>query len=261
MARRLQSNDSGLDVIHPQAAGIDVGNASHYVAMRPNRDPEPVRRFECFTADLHRLADWLNSCGVTTVAMQSTGVYWIPLYDILEERGFEMYLGQRAPHQESAWAQKRCAGVPMVVEVAHVRIVKQLFSANQPDPSATDVLAATTRTRASGAELHPADAESPDADERAVGQCDQRPERVDRAVDCARHRGWRTRSHKLAQLRDPRIRASPEEVAKSLEGNWRPELLFLVNKKWTPTPPTRNALPSVMSNCNGSLLVLLAWRH
>jgi transposase len=56
-ARRLQSNDPGLDVIHPQAAGIDVGNATHYVAVRPDRDPEPVRQFECFTADLHRMAD------------------------------------------------------------------------------------------------------------------------------------------------------------------------------------------------------------
>ena len=60
--RRLQSNDPGLDVIHPQAAGIDVGNASQYVAVRPDRDPEPVRQFRCFTADLHRLADWLKSC-------------------------------------------------------------------------------------------------------------------------------------------------------------------------------------------------------
>jgi hypothetical protein len=67
-ARRLQSNDPGLDVIHPQAAGIDVGNASHYVAVRPDRDPEPVRQFGCFTADLYRLADWLKSCGVVTVA-------------------------------------------------------------------------------------------------------------------------------------------------------------------------------------------------
>ena len=63
-ARRLQSNDPGLDVIHLQAAGIDVGNASHYVAVRPDRDLEPVRQFGCFTADLHRLADWLKSCGV-----------------------------------------------------------------------------------------------------------------------------------------------------------------------------------------------------
>jgi hypothetical protein len=65
-ARRLQSNDPGLDVIHPQAAGIDVGNASHYVAVRPDRDLQPVRQFKCFTADLHRLADWLKGCGVRT---------------------------------------------------------------------------------------------------------------------------------------------------------------------------------------------------
>src|SRR5205809_6997857 len=75
-ARRLQSEDPGLEVVHPQAAGIDVGNSAHYVAVRPDRDREPVRRFECFTADLHRLADWLQGCGVKTVAMQSTGVYF-----------------------------------------------------------------------------------------------------------------------------------------------------------------------------------------
>ena len=64
---------------HLNAAGIDVGNESHYVAIRPDRDPEPVRRFACFTADLYRMAEWLPSCGVKTIAMQSTGVYWIPL--------------------------------------------------------------------------------------------------------------------------------------------------------------------------------------
>ena len=79
-------------MVHPQAAGIDVGNGSHYVAVRPEQDAEPVRRFECFTADLHRLADWLKGCGVQTIVIQSTGVYWIPLYDILEQRGFEVYL-------------------------------------------------------------------------------------------------------------------------------------------------------------------------
>jgi hypothetical protein len=82
--RRLQSEDPGLEVVHPHAAGIDVGNSAQYVAVRPDRDPQPVRRFECFTANLYRLADWLKSCGVNTVAMQSTGVYWVPLYDILK---------------------------------------------------------------------------------------------------------------------------------------------------------------------------------
>jgi hypothetical protein len=68
--RRLQSEDPGLEVVHPHAAGIDVGNSAHHVAVRPDRDPQPVRRFECFTAGLFRLADWLKSCGVNTVALQ-----------------------------------------------------------------------------------------------------------------------------------------------------------------------------------------------
>jgi transposase len=76
LARQLQSANPGLEVMHPQAAGIDVGNGAHYVAVRPDRDPQPVRRFECFTADLHRLADWLEACGVETIAMQATGVYF-----------------------------------------------------------------------------------------------------------------------------------------------------------------------------------------
>ena len=59
-------------MVHPQAAGIDVGNGAHYVAVRPDREPQAVRRFECFTADLYRLANWLQSCGMQTVALQST---------------------------------------------------------------------------------------------------------------------------------------------------------------------------------------------
>lgn len=116
LARRLRVEDPGLDVMHPHAAGIDVGNSAHYVAVRPDRDPDSVRRFECFTADLHRLADWLVHCGVTTVAMQSTGVYWSPLYEILDTRGLEVYLvnarhtknlpGRKTDVQESQWLLK-----------------------------------------------------------------------------------------------------------------------------------------------------------
>ena len=116
LARRLQSANPGLEVVHPRAAGIDVGNGAHYVAVRPEQDAEPVRRFECFTADLHRMADWLEACEVKTVAMQSTGVYWIPLYEILEQRGFEVYLvnarhtknlpGRKSDVQESQWLLK-----------------------------------------------------------------------------------------------------------------------------------------------------------
>ena len=81
-----------LKRINRNAAGIDCGSEAHYVAVPLERDPEPVRSFKTFTANLHRLADWLEACKIKTVAMESTGVYWIPIFEILEERGFEVVL-------------------------------------------------------------------------------------------------------------------------------------------------------------------------
>ena len=91
-----------LQVCNPHAAGIDIGEAEHWVAVPPGCDPQPVRRFGTFTADLDALADWLIDCGVTTVAMESTGVYWIPLFELLEARGLQVLLidprqAKRAP--------------------------------------------------------------------------------------------------------------------------------------------------------------------
>ena len=74
-------------VLEPNAAGIDVGAREMFVAVPPGRDENPVRVFATFTEDLERLTDWLEQCGVTTVALESTGVYWIPLFEILEQRG------------------------------------------------------------------------------------------------------------------------------------------------------------------------------
>src|SRR4051795_2301635 len=82
----------GLPLLHQHAAGIDVGSAEHWVAVPPGSDPEPVRRFGACTADLEALADWLARCGVKSVAMESTGVYWVPLFELLETRGFSVRL-------------------------------------------------------------------------------------------------------------------------------------------------------------------------
>jgi len=70
-----------LEIVHPNAAGIDVGGSEHWVAVNPECDPEPVRRFGCFTADLREMGQWLVQKGVRSVAMQSTGVYWMPVLD------------------------------------------------------------------------------------------------------------------------------------------------------------------------------------
>src|SRR5215469_2739901 len=92
MMRKIQSNDLSLEVIHPDAAGIDIGNESHYVSVPPNRDGQPVREIGGTTAELKAMAALLKQCRIRTVAMQSTGVYWVAVYDILEQAGLEVYL-------------------------------------------------------------------------------------------------------------------------------------------------------------------------
>ena len=115
-ARQIQAEDLSLEILHPDAGGIDIGNESHYVAVPANRDDQPVRRFGCTTAEVKEMAAWLKQCGIRTLAMQSTGVYWIPVYDLLEEAGFEVYLvnarttknlpGRKSDVQESQWLMK-----------------------------------------------------------------------------------------------------------------------------------------------------------
>ena len=100
---------AGLAQLNLNAAGIDVGATSHFVAVPADRTEQPVREFEAFTADLYRLAEWLAECGVETVVMESTGVYWIPLFGVLEERGFQVMLvehaAQHVQHMQKALTQ------------------------------------------------------------------------------------------------------------------------------------------------------------
>ncbi len=81
--RRLEE----LDCIHPNAAGLDIGSEEIIVALPPQRDPQPVRAFATFTSDLHALVEWLVACRIDTVAMESTGVFWLPIYELLEQAG------------------------------------------------------------------------------------------------------------------------------------------------------------------------------
>lgn len=120
MARRSKSKSRRrqpeLTIIHPQAAGIDVGATFHVVAVPPDLCPESVQTFQSFTGDLYRLADWLVDIGVTTVAMESTGVYWIPVFNILEAHGLEVLLvnarhvksvpGRKTDVNDAQWLQQ-----------------------------------------------------------------------------------------------------------------------------------------------------------
>ena len=108
--------DLDLSIVNPNAAGIDIGSQQHYVAVPVGRDEVSVRNFDSFTSDLYVLVDWLKRCGIETVAMESTGVYWIPLYDLLASQGFEVYLvnarhvknvsGRKTDVKDCQWLQK-----------------------------------------------------------------------------------------------------------------------------------------------------------
>lgn len=119
MARRRPAKSTRqqtLLTVHPHAAGMDIGSRFHVVAVPPDRSPEPVRTFESFTADLHRMVDWLVELGITTVAMESTGVYWIPAFEMLEARGLEVLLvnarhvknvpGRKTDVHDAVWLQQ-----------------------------------------------------------------------------------------------------------------------------------------------------------
>jgi transposase len=102
--------------LHPDAAGLDIGASEIWVAVPAERDPNPVRAFATFTPDLHALAEWLTACRVRTVALESTGVYWIPIFELLEARGFEVCLvnaqhihnvpGRKSDVQDCQWIQR-----------------------------------------------------------------------------------------------------------------------------------------------------------
>jgi transposase len=233
LTRQLQAADPGLEVMHPNAAGIDVGNSAHYVAVRPDRDPMPVRRFECFTADLHRLADWLQQCGVTTVALQSTGVYWLPLYDILDTRGVEVYLvnarhtknlpGRKSDVQESQWLLKlhtygllRNSFYPS----AEIRVMRTYWRQRAEHVSAVSTCIQRMQKTLTQMNIQLANVISDLSGWTGM--------RIVRAI-----LGGERDPRALAALSHPGIHASRDTIAKSLEGTWRADLLFVLQQEVT----------------------------
>lgn len=219
-----------LTLTHPNAAGIDIGSASHYVAVPPDRDDEPVREFPSFTADLERLADWLTLCGVDTVAMESTGVYWIPLFELLDARGFKVLL-VNARHVKNVSGRKS--------DVLDCQWLQQLMSygllqgAFRPADEVC-VLRSLSRQRemllkSQGRHvqhmqkaLTQMNIQLANVISDVVGETGQRILRA--IVAGERDAGV------LAAMKDVRIRASKAEIAKSLQGNWRAEHLFALKQ-------------------------------
>jgi transposase len=229
-AKRQATSPSLLERINPNAAGIDCGSAEHYVAVPPDRDPTPVRAFKAFTDDLQRLADWLVSCGVTTVAMEATGVYWVPLYEILEARGLEVVL-VNARHVKNVPGRKSdVSDCEWLRELHSVGLLRGSFR----PAAAIASLRAYLRHRETlvqSAAIHI------QRMQKALVQMNLQLHLV--VSDITGVTGLKILHdivagkidpQQLAQHRDYRCRASEEEIAAALTGNYRPEHLFVLKQ-------------------------------
>ncbi len=254
LERKLSAQDPGLEIVNRNVAGIDVGNESHFVAVPPGRDAQPVQEFGSWTADLERMAEWLKTCGIETIVMQSTGVYWIALYDVLEARGFKICLanarhtknlpGRKSDVQESQWLLKlhtygllrnsfrppdeiRALRSLWRLRDRHVKEAGRAVQHMQKSMVAMNLQLSNAISDITG----------------VTGQV------IVRAILA----GERDPA-KLAQLRDRRIKATEEEVARSLEGNWREDLLFELGQ----AVATYDFIQKQTAECDQRLQTLLA---
>jgi len=218
-------------VFQPNAAGIDIGAREIYIAVPADRDEHPVRKCGTFTSDLHQMAEWLVNCGITTAAMESTGVYWIPVYDVLEQHGIQVCLvnprnmknvpGKRTDFHECQWIQ-------------HLHAMGLLQSAFRPE---AEVCAVRTLMRQRN-DLVQMASQHVQHMQKALTQMNVQFHHVisditgltGMAILDAIVAGERDPAV-LAKLRDHRIKASEETIQKSLEGNWRSEQILVLKQR------------------------------
>ena len=215
-----------LSRVNLNAAGVDVGASSHFVAVPEGHCEQPVREFASFTADLYRMADWLAECGVETVAMESTGVYWIPLFGVLEERGFQVLLvdprciknvpGRKTDVLDCQWLQQ-------------VHTYGLLSAAFRPEADIRR-LRSYLRQRAMLVDYASQHVQHM---QKALSQMNVKLQHVISDITGKTGMdiieaivGGQRDPRKLAELRDPRTRADERTIALSLEGHWREEHIF-----------------------------------
>lgn len=219
-----------LPRIHPDAAGIDIGSKSHWVAVPADRDEQPVREFQSFTADLHALANWLKQCRIRTVAMESTGVYWIALYQILEQEGFEVKLvntyhvktvpGRKSDVQDCQWLQQLhgfglLSGSFQPEDTIGVLRSYLRHRETLVQGASQQILRMQKALTQMNLLLHNVISDITGVTGMAILQAILNGERDPLT---------------LARLKHPRIHSSEDEIAKSLEGNYREEHVFCLQQ-------------------------------
>lgn len=225
-----KGSPAGLPVIHDRAAGVDVGSRFHVVAVGADRSTEPVQTFQAFTSDLQRMADWLVAMGIQTVAMESTGVYWVPVYEVLEERGIEVILanarearavpGRKSDVNDAQWLQRlHACGLLRASfrpgrDVAALRVYLRLRERHL-DYAAAHIQHMQKALTFMNLQLHHVVA-------TVTGVTGMN---IIRAIV-----GGERDPQVLAQMRDVRCKASHETVRAALVGNYQPEHVFALTQ-------------------------------
>jgi transposase len=219
-----------LQRINPLAAGIDIGSCSHWVAVDPSLCDRPVREIAAYTGDLHSLADWLIDCGVVTVAMESTGVYWIPVFEVLRDRGLDVWLVDARSTKQVAGRKSDVSDCQWIQQLHSYGLLKRAFI-----PEAE---IATLRAYMRQRDRWVADAG------RAIQHMQQALELMNvkltevvsnitgvtgMAIIDSILAGERD-PERLSAHRDGRCRRSREEIARALHGSWREEHLFALEQ-------------------------------
>ena len=225
--RELQSD---LQVVHPNCAGIDIGKRTHYVAVNESVSSTPVRSFGSFTDELEAMAAWLSSCGVDIVALESTGVYWIPVFEVLDRAGFEVHLvdsrttkqvsGRKSDVRDCQWIRRLMSfGLLKGAFRPADRICELRAYVRQRARAISDRSRCVQHIQKALTEMN---VQLDNVLSDIMGATGQK---IVRAIV----RGERD-GEKLARYRDSRVKADEETIARSLRGNWRAEHLFALEQ-------------------------------
>jgi len=240
---------SELTQIKQDVAGIDVGSEAHYVAVPEDRDPCPVRKFGAFTADLYQLVKWLLDCGIKSVVMQATGVYWYGLYQVLEDHGLavtvtnarytKMLPGRKTDVAECQWLQQLETFGLLTRSFRPTEEFRVLRSyMRQRENLVADLGTCIQRIQKALTEMN-------------LQLCNVLSDisgRSGMAILRAIVKGERD-PYQLADLCDSRIKATRKQVAESLEGTWRRELLFIVQQQLE----IHDALAAQVTKCDAQI--------
>lgn len=225
--KKISVND-GWELINPNAAGIDIGSKEHWVCVPADRDPKPIRAFGTFTADLHALADWLKQCGITSVAMEATGVYWVPCFQILEACGFQVVLVNSRQTKNVAGRKSDCKDCQWIQRLHSFGLFQASFRPADPYCRLRSYLryrdelvsARSTQSQHMQKALQEMNLQLPQVLSDITGVSGL-------AILKAILEGERD-PDKFVALLDRRVRATPLAVKKALKGDYRPEHLFVL---------------------------------